>query len=105
LTEQIDPANSAKKRITTYYYDANGLNLTSSVTTGSGNSIQTDYTYDSLGRKKTATLWRRTSATDATLIPLTTTYDYDALDRVIKVTDTLGNYVETTYDGNGKCTR
>ena len=102
LTEQIDPANSTKKRITTYYYDSTGLNLTSSITTGSGDSLQTDYTYDTLGRKKTATIWRRTSATDATLIPLTTAYDYDSLDRVIKVIDTLGNYLETIYDGNGK---
>lgn len=102
LTEQIDPANPAKKRITDYVWQDNGLNLKSVTVSGSGKSVQTTYTYDSLGRRKSATLSRRTSASDATMLPLTTSYDYDNLDRVTRVTDVLGNYVETTYDGNGK---
>ena len=43
-----------------------------------------------------------TSATNSALINLTTTYQYDALDRVIRVTDPLGNIAETVFDGNGK---
>ncbi|MQY51203.1 hypothetical protein GH865_01395 [Rhodocyclus tenuis] len=60
------------------------------------------YTYDSLGRKKTETLKRRASPTNAALIDLTTSYDYDALDRIVKATDALGNEVLNSYDANGQ---
>lgn len=33
---------------------------------------------------------------------LTSTYVYDVLDRVIKVTDSLGNEVVNNYDANGQ---
>ncbi|MEW6401338.1 MAG: RHS repeat-associated core domain-containing protein [Chloroflexota bacterium] len=102
MVEYIDPADPSRKRITDYTWQNNGLNLQSVTVSGSGQTVQTTYTYDSLGRKRTATLSRRTSQSDPTLISLTTTYDYDALDRVTRVTDPLGNYVETVYDGNGK---
>ncbi|MDO8969746.1 MAG: RHS repeat-associated core domain-containing protein [Saprospiraceae bacterium] len=102
LTEYLDPATPTRKRITTYTYDSNGLNLLSVTVSGSGKTTVTSYTYDTLGRRKTATLTRRTSNSDPTMIALTTTYDYDNLDRVTKITDVLGNYMETTYDGNGK---
>ncbi|MDP1614565.1 MAG: hypothetical protein Q8L68_02090, partial [Methylococcales bacterium] len=68
----------------------------------SGLSITKTYTYDTLGRKKTETLQRRTSPTNAALISLTTSYDYDALDRVIKTTDSLGNEAINNFDANGQ---
>ena len=55
-----------------------------------------------MGRKQTATIQRRKSVSDPTLISLTTTYEYDALDRGTRVVDPLGNIAETVYDGNGK---
>ncbi len=100
--EYIDPANPARKRTTDYTYINNGLNLQSVTVSGSGQTSQTTFTYDNLGRKQTATLQRRKSASDPTLINLTTTYTYDALYRVTRVTDPLGNIMETIYDGDGK---
>lgn len=102
--EYIDPAAPARQRITDYTYDANGLNLLQTVTTGatSGGTVTVDYTYDALGRKQTETLYRRTSATDPTLLSLTTTYAYDTLGRVTRITDPEGHITETLYDANGK---
>ncbi|MFA7061646.1 MAG: DUF6531 domain-containing protein, partial [Pedobacter sp.] len=105
MVEQIDPANSARKRITDYTWQNNGLNLYSMVVSGSGQLSQIAYGYDSLGRKTTETVWRRNTPSDPTLISLTTTYTYDALDRVTRITDHLGNIIETVYDGNGKVQR
>lgn len=100
--EYIDPADLSRQRVTDYVYDPSGLKLEEILISGSGNTIRHTFTYDDLGRKETETLWRRVSATDATLVPLTTTYAYDNLDRVISVTDALGNYQQTAYDENGK---
>jgi RHS repeat-associated protein len=103
MVEQIDPANSTRKRITDYVWENNkGLNLQSVTVSGSGQSAQTTFGYDALGRRQTATQWRRNSPSDPTLIGLTTTYTYDTLDRVTQITDPLGNYMETVYDGDGK---
>jgi len=103
MVEQIDPANSARKRITDYVWEnGKGLNLQSVTVSGSGQSVQTTFGYDTLGRRQTATQWRRNSPSDPTLIGLITTYTYDALDRVTQITDPLGNYMETVYDGDGK---
>lgn len=102
MVEYIDPAKPSRKRITDYVYQDNGLNVQSMTVSGSGQTVQTTYTYDSLGRKKTATLQRRRSASDPTLISLTTSYEYDALDRVTRTTDPLGNIAEIIYDDNGK---
>ena len=102
IVEQINPANSSLQRITTFTWENNDLNLQSVVVSGSGQSSQISYTYDSLGRKWTETVWRRNTPSDPTLIGLTTTYTYDAMDRVTCVTDPLGNYVQTVYDGDGK---
>jgi RHS repeat-associated protein len=102
LTEYIDPANPARKRISTYVYQDNGLNLQSVTVAGSGKTVQVTYTYDTLGRKKSQTLWRQTSNDNLTLIPLVTGYEYDSFDRVTKVTDPTGSFIETVYDGNGK---
>ena len=102
--EYIDPADSNRKRITDYLYAENGLNLDSMTISGatSGIPVTTTYTYDSLGRKETETVQRRTSATDATMIDLVTTTEYDNLGRVIKVTNPRGDIAETVYDENGQ---
>lgn len=105
IEEFIDPAQATKKRITdiSYVYDANGFTLTK-VTTGAtaGGSITTEQRFDTLWRLEAETLYRQTSATNATLLALTTSYEYDNLSRPVKVTDPLGNIAETIYDKNGQ---
>jgi YD repeat-containing protein len=46
--------------------------------------------------------YRRIYIPNATSIDLTSSYDYDALDRIIKVTDSLGNEVINNFDANGQ---
>jgi len=103
-TVYIDKDYPSKIRVTDYTYDAYGLNLMEMIVTGQpgGESYTIDYTYDNLGRKETETLTRRTSPTDPTPLQLVTTYEYDDLDRVIRITDPMGNIAETIYDANGK---
>ncbi|MDP1658720.1 MAG: hypothetical protein Q8L73_05140, partial [Methylotenera sp.] len=83
----LDATRYRETRLT-YEAASNGLNVNQEQIVGmpSGLTITKTYTYDILGRKKTETLQRRTSPTNAALINLTTSYDYDALDRVIKTT-------------------
>ena len=100
-TEYIDPANAAKTRVTTYTWINNGLNLGSLSISGSGQSVTVSYGYDPLGRKTSETLTRRANPVGGT-VSLTTSYAYDALDRVILVTDPNGNQVQSIYDQNGK---
>ena len=107
LTEYVDSA-ATRKRITTYAYEPGsaGLNV-SDITisaTGTTETVHTQFTYDSarLGRKLSETLYRRRSASDATLVALATRYQYDDLDRVIRVIDAVGNETQTVYDANGK---
>ncbi|MDP2787524.1 MAG: DUF6531 domain-containing protein, partial [Pseudomonadota bacterium] len=101
--QYLDASRYRETRLT-YEAGSNGLNVSQRQSVGqpSGATITQTTTYDSLGRKKTETLKRRTSPTDATLIDLTTAYDYDALDRVVKATDPLGNEVVNSYDANGQ---
>jgi RHS repeat-associated protein len=105
IEEMIDPATPSRKRITdiTYSYNANGY-TTTKVASGatSGGGVTTQQVYDSLWRLTSETIIRRTSATDATLLNLTTNYEYDALSRPVRVTDPLGNISESTYDKNGQ---
>jgi len=102
--ETIDPAVPARQRITNYVYETNGINLQSQTTTGAtaGGSISQSFTYDALGRVLSQSQTRRTSATNATLLTLTTTLEYDALGRVIKTTNPRGDIAETVYDKNGQ---
>ena len=103
-TEYIDPANSARKRVGQYTYDSAGLNLSQLKVSGSGIDIFVNYTYDSLGRRTTQTVQRRLVAGGAPQ-SLVSSYDYDERDRVIRVTDAIGNQLETVYDKNGKVTQ
>jgi RHS repeat-associated protein len=88
----------------TYQPGTNGLNVQQEQLVGmpSGIAITKTYTYDALGRKRTETLMRRRSATDATLVALTTNIVYDDLDRVTQVTDPLGNEIHNRFDANGQ---
>jgi RHS repeat-associated protein len=105
--EYIDPSNLARKRATTYFYDPTGLNLTKKTITGAtgGGTITYEYGYDPLGRLTSETLWRRNSASDATLVPHVTIYTYDDIDRLIAVTDPTGTIRENVYDNRGHVIR
>ena len=104
LTETVDPENLTHTRVTTYFYtDSSDLFLDHVTATGwDGTSITHSFTFDTLGRKKTETLQRRTSPTNAATVALTTTYYYDQLDRAYKTVDPVGNIHTTIYDDNGK---
>ncbi len=99
----LDATHYRETRLT-YEPASNGLNVSQEQIVGmpANISVTRTYTYDSLGRKKTETLKRRTSPTNVALIDLTTTYEYDALDRVTKATDSLGNELVNNYDANGQ---
>ena len=99
----LDATHYTETRLT-YETGSNGLNVaqTQSVGLPSGISITQTTTYDNLGRQKTQTLKRRTSVSNAALIDLTTRFDYDTLDRIIKMTDTLGNEILNSFDANGQ---
>lgn len=101
--QYLDATRYRETRLT-YEAGSNGLNVSQQQIVGmpSGVTVTKTATYDSLGRKKTETLKRRASPTNAALTDLTTSYDYDALDRVTKVTDTLGNEAINNYDANGQ---
>ena len=104
MTEYIDPAVPSRKRITNYIYTYadNGTYTLVETTTGGSSSYTVEKSFDSLWRLTSRIIYRRASATDLTLIPLTTTYSYDDMGRVAKTTVPRGDIVETIYDDNGK---
>ncbi len=99
----LDAAKYIERRLS-YEPSSNGLNVSQEqlIGTPSGLTINKTYSYDTLGRKKTETLQRRASPNSAGMVSLTTSYDYDALDRVIKTTDSLSNEAISSYDANGQ---
>jgi len=106
LTEYLDTA-AQLSRTTLYGYEAgsNFLNVSDTYVSGSDNpgaTIRTHFEYDSLGRQESVTQYRRTSPTNTALMALTTQYEYDKLDRVVKVTRPDGRVDETVYDANGQ---
>lgn len=107
LIEYIDPAQPQRRRVTqyTYTYEAGGAYQRKATTSGSGKQVVVKDSYDKLRRKISTTTYRRASATDATQIALTTQFDYDDLNRIIRTTDSVGNIVETIYDANGKVSK
>jgi RHS repeat-associated protein len=68
----------------------------------SGVAVTHKYTYDLLGRRMTDTLLRRINPTNSATIELTTRFEYDALDRVTKITDATGNEQINRFDANGQ---
>lgn len=101
--QYLDATRYRETRLT-YESGSNGLNVSQEQIVGmpANLTVTKTYTWDSLGRKKTETLKRRASPTNAALIDLTTSYDYDALDRIVKATDPLGNEVVNSFDANGQ---
>jgi RHS repeat-associated protein len=103
-TDYLSATDTSKTRITTYAYDTSAhLNVSSATVTGwEGATVSQSFTYDGLGRPHTATVMRRRSPLDATLIPLVTTTTYDAMDRVTQVKDAVGNLFINRFDANGQ---
>ena len=97
-------ATGLNPRITQYTYEtgSNSLNVSDVNVTGAGQSLHTHYTYDALGRKLTETVYRATSPTNTTQLPQLTTYQYDVLDRSVKVTSPDSRIRETVFDANGQ---
>lgn len=104
VTDYLNPTGTQYRNTIFVYSSGKSLNVSDIWKIGSDTTyyIHTHYTYDSLGRITSKTLYRRTSASDATALALTTSYTYDALDHVTSVTDPLGNITKTVYDKNGK---
>ncbi|MEI7465732.1 MAG: DUF6531 domain-containing protein, partial [Burkholderiales bacterium] len=104
VREYMDTARTKyRETLYTYVPGTSDLNVAQEQLVGSaGTTITRTYTYDSLGRKKTETLKRRASPTNPALVDLTTAYDYDTLDRITKLTDSLGNEVINNFDANGQ---
>ena len=103
-SRQYQDASHWQETRLTYQAGSNGLLVAQVQTVGqpSGITVTKTFTYDNLGRKKTEILQRRTSPTVATPVSLTTSYNYDALDRVTQVTDALGNIAVNNFDANGQ---
>lgn len=102
--EYIDPAQPTRTRVTThnYNYAPDGSFTLETLITGGGVTIKRDDEFDALWRKTKSTVYRRTSATDSTLLALTTEYMVDDLGRITKVIDPIGNISEVIFDKNGK---
>ena len=103
VTDYLDSTATTYRRTSTTYDNTAHLNVQQLTLSGSdGLSVSRRFTYDNLGRKQTETLQRRISPTNAALFNLTTSYEYDALDRITAVIDVYGNRMETVYDANGQ---
>ncbi|HLF97344.1 MAG TPA: DUF6531 domain-containing protein [Methylococcaceae bacterium] len=106
--EYIEPGNASRFRQTDWYFDGNGLYPDLKVVSQSADTgrpfVYVDYQYDSLGRRVAESLYRKDlpDPNDPYYLFLTTTTQYDALDRVVKVTDPEGHIRETVYDANGQ---
>lgn len=107
ITEYIDPAQTSRKRVTDFAYEylANGGYRLTKTVSGSSKTLKVVEEYDALWRKVSSSVQRRTSATDPTLVTLSTSFKYDSLGRLIETTDPLSNISETTYDANNKVTK
>ncbi|MBI4426073.1 MAG: hypothetical protein HY567_00700 [Candidatus Kerfeldbacteria bacterium] len=64
-------------------------------------AYRTDYTYDLNGNRETMTVYREDSGVSQ---PKTTTYEYDAVNRLVRTRDPLLRETITDYDDNGNVT-
>ena len=96
--ERVDAAGTR----TVVAYDAAGR-ITREEVFGPGSVLlrRIDITWDGNSNKTAETLYRTIGGA---LTPLTTTYTYDTLNRLIAVTDPLGGVSRTEYDANGQLT-
>ncbi|HNP64290.1 MAG TPA: RHS repeat-associated core domain-containing protein, partial [Woeseiaceae bacterium] len=76
---------------TTYAYDARGRMLTKTETPTVGSARVTTLTYDDLGQVSTVTLPNS----------IVLNYTYDAAHYLTSIEDSLGNYINYTYDSMG----
>lgn len=104
-SEFITAGNSSRFRDTLWQFDSNNLYPAYKYIVQSDNFSQPYkyifYGYDFIGRLLSVNLsW--TDPTDNTIVSQGTGYQYDALDRVTKVTNPRGDIRETIYDANGQ---
>jgi YD repeat-containing protein len=95
LVSQTDPDG----KTTAYGYDSSGNKISQTSPLGE----VTTWTYDSSGRM-TSVVDPRGNVSGANPGNYRTSYGYDALDHVVKVTDPLGHTTVTTYDPAGNKT-
>jgi RHS repeat-associated protein len=67
----------------------------------SGITITKTYSCDAIVRKTSESVQQRKSSTDRSLLNINASNEYDARDRVTKLTDSLGNESIKLSDGNG----
>jgi RHS repeat-associated protein len=103
--EFIEAGNASRFRQTDSYFDAVNLYPDYKVIHQSNDLtrpyLYIDYSYDSLGRLSSESLFLP-DPNDSNLLFQTTSYEYDAMDRVTKVTNPRGDIRETVYDANGQ---
>jgi RHS repeat-associated protein len=90
MTSQTDPTGIP----TTYTYDNSGYMISQTVAYGRIEAATTNYAYDSNGNKVT-----ETKVTDNG--DLTTTYSYDAMNRLVETIYPDGTSTQTSYDSLG----
>jgi len=106
--EYIEAGNTSRFRETLWGFDANNLYPDFKIVNQSDDVSKQyqyiDYQYDSLGRLTLQLLTRKalSDPNDSSSLLLSTSYQYDTLDRPIKVTDSEGRIYETIYDANGQ---
>ncbi len=106
--EYIEAGNTSRFRETLWGFDANNLYPDFKIVSQSDDPNKLyqyiDYQYDSLGRLTSELLYRKAlpDPNDSGVLAQTTGYQYDTLDRPVKVTDAEGRIYETVFDANGQ---
>jgi RHS repeat-associated protein len=117
LNGNLLTSKDALGQVTTYTYNAQGMPLTvkdalgkttSFVYDGNGRATQqtdalgnvSNYTYDANGNKLTQAVTR--TKADGTTETLTTQYQYDVDNRLVKTTNPDGTFTQTVYNAIGK---
>ena len=106
--EYIEAGNSSRFRETLWGFDANNLypdfKIVNQSDDVSKQYLYIEYQYDNLGRLSSQVLTRKAlpDPSDSSLLLQTTSYQYDTLDRPVKVTDAEGRIYETIFDANGQ---
>ena len=124
VTHQLVQQNGTQAALTRNFYDANGnvtearvyatlvtlpANATGAAPAGSGSYRVTTFTWDRLNRMLTSTVPSIQTAAYTTSLSvvtgdLTTSYLYDAVGNVVRITDPNGGQVHSYYDKLGRKT-
>ena len=92
LATMTDPVGT----VTRYGYNADGQLVQEDMTDSNGTLLsRKTYTYDASARRLSESVHRMI---DGVLTPLTTRYEYDNNGRQVRMTDPLGNVMQTEYD-------